>query len=51
MRPRLGLAQTSGLISSRRFYEAIGGQVIGTRETEDYGFSEPQVVYGWEEIQ
>ena len=35
---------------ARRFYEAIGGRVIGTHETEDYGFREPQVVYGWEDI-
>jgi ribosomal protein S18 acetylase RimI-like enzyme len=35
---------------ARRFYEALGGQVIGAHETEDYGFKEPQVVYGWEEI-
>lgn len=35
---------------ARRFYEALGGQVIGTRQTEDYGFPEPQVVYGWEDI-
>ncbi|MEZ4730999.1 MAG: hypothetical protein R3E79_28090 [Caldilineaceae bacterium] len=35
---------------ARRFYEALGGQLIGTRETEDYGFPEPQVVYGWEDI-
>ena len=32
---------------ARRFYEALGGQLIGTRQTEDYGFPEPQVVYGW----
>lgn len=37
-------------IPARRFYEALGGRVIGTHETEDYGFQEPQVVYGWEEI-
>jgi len=36
---------------ARRFYEALGGRVIGTHETEDYGFREPQVVYGWEDIQ
>lgn len=36
---------------ARRFYEALGGQLIGTRETEDYGFPEPQVVYGWADIQ
>jgi ribosomal protein S18 acetylase RimI-like enzyme len=35
---------------ARRFYEALGGCVIGTHETEDYGFKEPQVVYGWEDI-
>lgn len=35
---------------ARRFYEALGGQIVGTRETEDYGFPEPQVVYGWEDI-
>lgn len=35
---------------ARRFYEALGGQLIGTRQTEDYGFPEPQVVYGWPDI-
>jgi hypothetical protein len=35
---------------ARRFYEALDGRVIGTHETEDYGFKEPQVVYGWEDI-
>ena len=35
---------------ARRFYEALGGRVVGTYETEDYGFKEPQVVYGWENI-
>jgi GNAT superfamily N-acetyltransferase len=35
---------------ARRFYEALGGRVIGSHETEDYGFKEPQVVYGWEDI-
>jgi GNAT superfamily N-acetyltransferase len=35
---------------ARRFYEALGGRVMGTYETEDYGFKEPQVVYGWEDI-
>lgn len=36
--------------AARSFYEALGGRVIGTHETEDYGFREPQVVYGWEDI-
>ena len=35
---------------ARRFYEALGGRVVGTLETEDYGYTEPQVVYGWEDI-
>jgi ribosomal protein S18 acetylase RimI-like enzyme len=35
---------------ARRFYEALGGQVVGAHETEDDGFKEPQVVYGWENI-
>ena len=35
---------------ARRFYEALGGRAIGTNETEDYGFVEPQVVYGWKDI-
>jgi ribosomal protein S18 acetylase RimI-like enzyme len=37
-------------VSARRFYEALGGSVIGTHETEDYGFNEPQVVYGWKDV-
>lgn len=36
---------------ARQFYEALGGQLVGTRETEDYGFPEPQVVYGWVDSQ
>ena len=35
---------------ARRFYEALSGQLIGTHETEDYGFTEMQVVYGWTDI-
>ncbi len=35
---------------ARRFYEALGGRVVGTHETEDYGFKESQVVYGWADI-
>lgn len=37
-------------LSACRFYETLGGQVVGTHETEDYGFPEPQVVYGWADI-
>jgi ribosomal protein S18 acetylase RimI-like enzyme len=35
---------------ARGFYEAIGGRVVGTHETEDYGYKEHQVVYGWDDI-
>lgn len=35
---------------ARAFYEAIGGRLVGAHETEDYGYREPQVVYGWEDI-
>jgi GNAT superfamily N-acetyltransferase len=34
---------------ARRFYEALGGRVVGAHATEDYGFPEPQVVYGCED--
>lgn len=29
------------------FYEACGGQKVGQIETEDYGYPEPQRIYGW----
>jgi ribosomal protein S18 acetylase RimI-like enzyme len=32
---------------ARRFYEALGGQVVGTREFDQDGFMLPEVVYGW----
>ena len=35
---------------ARRFYESLGGVVIGTLETEDFGYREPQVIYGWPDI-
>ena len=36
--------------AARRFYEALGGNIVGSHETEDEGFKEPQIVYGWSEI-
>lgn len=36
--------------SARGFYAALGGCVVGKRETEDFGYKEPQIVYGWEDI-
>jgi GNAT superfamily N-acetyltransferase len=54
----VGLGMTALLIPTlpanapaRRFYEALGGQVVGEREGEDYGFMIPEVVYGWTDIQ
>ena len=31
------------------FYEACGGKKVGEKETEDYGYPEPQRIYGWED--
>jgi len=35
---------------ARRFYESLGGRVIGEREFDEEGFLLPEVVYGWAEI-
>ncbi|HLK60062.1 MAG TPA: GNAT family N-acetyltransferase [Chthonomonadaceae bacterium] len=35
---------------ARRFYEALGGQVIGECEVEEEGILLPEVVYGWSDI-
>ena len=35
---------------ARGFYEACGGQEVGEKEMEDYGFAERQIIYGWEDI-
>src|SRR5207244_2320557 len=32
---------------ARRFYEALGGRVVGTREFDQEGVMLPEVVYGW----
>lgn len=36
---------------ARRFYEALGGQVVGERESSDSGFTLREVIYGWEDTQ
>ena len=36
---------------ARRFYEAIGGTVVGEREFDEEGFLLPEVVYGWPDIE
>ena len=33
---------------ARAFYEACGGVKVGEKVTEDYGYDEPQRIYGWE---
>jgi ribosomal protein S18 acetylase RimI-like enzyme len=35
---------------ARRFYEALGGQIVGEREVEDAGFQLPEVIYGWSDV-
>jgi GNAT superfamily N-acetyltransferase len=35
---------------ARKFYEAIGGAVIGEQEIDEYGFIVPGVIYGWPDI-
>jgi len=35
---------------ARRFYEAIGGTVIGERDIDEYGFILQGVIYGWPDI-
>jgi len=37
--------------TARRFYESIGGQVVGTRQHNEYGVLLPLVVYGWPDTQ
>jgi ribosomal protein S18 acetylase RimI-like enzyme len=37
-------------VSGRAFYEAVGGQIVGERHSEDYGFPQREVIYGWPSI-
>jgi ribosomal protein S18 acetylase RimI-like enzyme len=32
---------------ARRFYEALGGRLVGEREYDEEGVKLPEVVYGW----
>ena len=36
---------------ARRFYEALGGRLIGEREFDEEGVMLPEVVYGWADTQ
>ncbi|MEZ4733056.1 MAG: GNAT family N-acetyltransferase [Caldilineaceae bacterium] len=46
----LHIAVLAANTPARRFYEAIGGQVVGEREFDEEGFLLPEVVYGWPDI-
>ncbi len=32
---------------ANRFYESLGGQIVGECESEDYGYRIPERIYGW----
>ncbi len=46
----LHIAVLAANTPARRFYAAIGGQVVGEREFDEEGFLLPEVVYGWPDI-
>lgn len=35
---------------ARRFYEALGGRVVGERDIEEAGFQLREVIYGWSDL-
>lgn len=46
----LHIAVLAANAPARRFYEAIGGQVVGERMFDEEGFLLPEIVYGWPDI-
>lgn len=46
----LNIAVLKANAPARRFYEAIGGQLIDEREFDEEGFLLSEVVYGWSDI-
>lgn len=46
----LHIAVLAANTPARKFYEAIGGTVIGERAFEDYGYIMPETIYGWPDI-
>lgn len=46
----LHIAVLAANAPARRFYEAIGGRVVGEREFDEEGFLLPEIVYGWPDI-
>src|SRR5262245_900776 len=47
--PALRIGCLAANAPARRFYEALGGQVVGERHFEQDGFLLPEVVYGWKD--
>ncbi|MFN8443444.1 MAG: GNAT family N-acetyltransferase [Caldilineaceae bacterium] len=47
----LHIATLAANAPARRFYEAIGGTVVGEREFDEEGVLLPEVVYGWPDIE
>lgn len=46
----LHIAVLAANAPARRFYEAIGGVVVGALEIDEYGITLPGVIYGWPNI-
>lgn len=49
-RSRLHVGVLEGNQPARRFYEALGGQVVYQREFDEDGLLLPEVVYGWPDL-
>lgn len=49
--PTLYIAALAASEPARRFYESLGGQLVGTREDYENGVLIPLVVYGWADTQ
>ena len=41
---------TRDMVRAVRFYEALGGCLIGEREYDEEGVMLPEVIYGWADI-
>ncbi|MCE7983384.1 MAG: GNAT family N-acetyltransferase [Caldilinea sp. CFX5] len=46
----LHIAVLAANTPARRFYEAIGGRVVGERMFDEEGFLLPEIVYGWPDL-
>ncbi len=45
--PALRIGCLTGNTPARRFYEALGGRMVGEREFQEHGFTLREVIYGW----